>query len=98
MLVPVRDSQCVADPRGHLAELGGEGEAFGDRVRGDDDGNTAVERVRERGGAFRGAGELDRLPAQPVATIARRLVAQRPGETGEQSDPKRDVLVRENRR
>src|SRR4051794_35155100 len=95
MEVPVQQPQRVAGPRGHLAELAGEGEAFDDRVRGDDDGNAAVERVRERGGVFRAAGELDRLLAQRVAAIARGFVAQRRGETGEQDDPKLDVLLGE---
>ena len=57
--------------------------------------NAAVERVGERSGVSGAAGELDRLPAQPVAAIARRLVAKRPGEPGEQPGPQLDVVVGE---
>ena len=61
--VSVHDPLAIADLFADLAELTAEGEAFGDRVRGDDRGCTAVEGVRECCRVSRPARQLDRIHA-----------------------------------
>src|ERR671918_1315183 len=85
----------LADLLGHLAQLAAQREAFGDRVRSDDDGRTALERVRERAAVAGSAGKGDSLPAQHVATRTGGLVSKRPRETGEQPDPELDAVLAE---
>ena len=60
-------------------------------------GQAAVERVSQRGGVAGLPGELDRLPAERVAARARRLVAQRAREAGEEPGPQFDVVLGERR-
>ena len=95
MVERVDDPLRVADPLSHVAKLAAERKALGDRIRGADGGATAVERVGESGGVSGAAGELDRLPAQPVAAIPRGLVAKRSSQAGEQPGPQLDVLLGE---
>lgn len=89
------DALPVADPIGQSAQLAAQVEALRNRVGAEDGGGAAVERVRERSRVFHTAGEFDRPPAQMVAAIARWLVAQRPGQTGEKPGPQLDVLFAE---
>ena len=67
------------------------------RVGRDDRGDAAVECVGERGQVTGAPRELHRLAAQLVATPARRVVAQRAREPGEEPHAKLVVVVRERR-
>jgi hypothetical protein len=86
-------SLSVPAPRGHLAQLAAEREAFRERIGGDDGVSAAGEGVGEDIGVSRSAGELDGLPAQRVAAIPRALVAKRPRETGQKSGPELQIAL-----
>ena len=93
MQMCVRQPLRVAALLGELTQLICNDEAFVDRVSSDHHRNAAVEGVRERSEVSRTAGERDRLAADPVATVSRRLVAKRSCEPGEKPRSKLDLLV-----
>ena len=74
-------------PRGHLAELAAEREAFGDRVGAMMAAARPSSAYASAAGLPVAAGELDRLAAQPVAALTRRLVTQRSLRGGREAWP-----------
>jgi hypothetical protein len=89
--MPGCDTLHVSVLRSDLAELGPERETLCNRVRGDDRVCTARKRVRERRRVAGATGKLDRLAAQPLATLPRRFVARRSWEAGK--EPRAELNV-----
>src|SRR5262245_66002581 len=81
--VPCDDALLVACPLGLVAKPAGDLETPGERVGSEDRVALRVECVRERGGFARATGERNRLSAKGLAAIASVLVAQSPGEPGQ---------------
>ena len=89
----LNDQLAITRLLGRFPHLAAERKAFADGVRREDDATSAIERVRQYGRVPGSARELDRLPAQRVATIAPALVAERSGKPSQEPGAKLDVIV-----
>ena len=93
---PIEDSLAVTRGLGDLDQFVRERDALVDGVRRNDRGSAAVHCVDERLAAAGCAGEVERLPAQPVAAVAHPVVTERSGQARHQPHPKLHVLVRDH--